>query len=57
MQVKCRLCGKKIDKKDAFQAPTGGGRFYYCNESEAKTKEEEKLKNAEEKKKILEENK
>lgn len=47
MQVKCRLCGKKIDKKDAFQAPTGSGRFYFCNEEEAKTKEEEKLKKAE----------
>lgn len=50
MQVKCRLCGKKIDKKDAYQAPTGGGRFYYCNEAEAKAKEDEKLKKAEEKK-------
>lgn len=47
MQVKCRLCGKKIDKKDAFQSPTGGGRFYFCNEEEAKTKEEEKLKKIE----------
>ena len=44
MLVKCRLCGKKIDKKDAFQAPTGGGRFYFCNEEEAKIKEEEKRK-------------
>lgn len=57
MLVKCRLCGKKIDKEDAFQAPTGGGRFYFCNEEEAKIKEEEKRKKIEEQVKIKEESK
>ena len=41
------MCGKQIDKNDAFCAPTGGGRFYYCNEEEAKTKELEKAKKVE----------
>ena len=57
MQVKCRLCGKKIDKKDAFQSPVGGGRFYYCNEEEAKIKEEERRKKIEDELKAKEENK
>lgn len=39
---KCRFCGKIIDKENAFKAPTNGGGFYYCNEKEFKTKEEEK---------------
>lgn len=47
MQVKCRLCGKKINKECAFQAPTGGGRFYYCNEEEANVKETERAKKIE----------
>lgn len=51
MQVKCRWCGKKIDKSDAFCSPTGGGRFYFCNEEEANTKELEKAKKAEKKNK------
>ena len=48
---KCRWCGKQIDKDGAFQAPTGGGRFYYCNEDEAKLKETEKAKKVEKKNK------
>lgn len=55
IKVKCRLCGNVIDKKDAFQSPTGGGRFYFCNEEEAKLKEEEKQRKIEETKKSKEE--
>lgn len=49
MLVKCRLCGKKIEKEIAFCAPNGGGRFYYCNEDEFKAKEKEKVKKIEDK--------
>lgn len=49
MQVKCRYCGNKIEKKNAFKDPNKN--FYYCNEehytaaikqkeNEAKEKEE-----------------
>lgn len=55
--VKCRLCGKKIDKKDAFQSPDGGGRFYYCNEEEARLREEQKREKIEKQAKAKEENK
>lgn len=30
MQVKCRYCGNKIEKKNAFKDPNKN--FYYCNE-------------------------
>lgn len=33
-QVKCRVCGKKIDKDTAFQ---GSPRMYYCSEQEFRT--------------------
>lgn len=34
MLVKCRLCGTKVDRKDAFKVVVGGKNTYYCNESE-----------------------
>lgn len=34
MLVKCRLCGTKVDKKEAFKVVVGGKNTYYCNESE-----------------------
>jgi len=54
---KCRWCGKQIDKENAFQAPTGGGKFYYCNEEEYNLKIFEKQKKEEEAKRIKEEEK
>ena len=35
-QVKCRACGKKIDKDTAFQ---GSPRMYYCSEQEFRTEQ------------------
>ena len=57
MKVKCRYCGGKIEKKDAFQAPTGSGNFYYCNEEEYNIKEFEKQQKQEEQQRIREEKK
>lgn len=34
MLVKCRLCGTKVNKKEAFKVVVGGKNTYYCNESE-----------------------
>lgn len=34
MLVKCRLCGTKVDKKEAFKVVVGGKNTYYCNEFE-----------------------
>lgn len=32
--VKCRACGQKIDRNDAFKVVVGGKNAYYCNEEE-----------------------
>ena len=34
MLVKCRLCGTKVDKKEAFRVVVGGKNTYYCNKFE-----------------------
>lgn len=34
MLVKCRQCGTKIDRNDAFKVVVGGKNTYYCNENE-----------------------
>ena len=34
MLVKCRHCGNKIDRKEAFKVVVGGKNAYYCNEDE-----------------------
>lgn len=34
MLVKCRICGKKIEKKEAFKVVINSKNHYYCNESE-----------------------
>lgn len=34
MLVKCRHCGNKIDRKEAFKVVVGGKNTYYCNEDE-----------------------
>lgn len=42
MFVKCRYCGNKIDKNNAFKVIIKGKNNYYCNEKEYKKIEEEK---------------
>lgn len=32
--VKCKACGQKIDRNDAFKVVVGGKNAYYCNEEE-----------------------
>lgn len=34
MLVKCRLCGTKVDRKNAFKVVVGNKNAYYCNEAE-----------------------
>ena len=34
MLVKCRLCGTKVDRNEAFKVVVGGKNTYYCNEAE-----------------------
>ena len=34
MLVKCRLCGTKVDRNEAFKVVVGGINTYYCNEAE-----------------------
>lgn len=34
MLVKCRLCGTKVDRNEAFKVIVGGKNAYYCNEAE-----------------------
>lgn len=34
MEVKCRCCGKKIPKENAFSVKTGKANTYYCSENE-----------------------
>lgn len=34
MLVKCRLCGTKVDRNEAFKVVVGGKNNYYCNEAE-----------------------
>lgn len=35
MEVKCRFCGNKIDKKIAFKVKHGKTNWYYCSEEHA----------------------
>lgn len=34
MLVKCRLCGAKVERKNAFKVVVGNKNAYYCNEAE-----------------------
>lgn len=34
MLVKCRLCGTKVDRENAFKVVVGNKNAYYCNEAE-----------------------
>lgn len=34
MLVKCRICGGKVDRNDAYKVVIDGKNHYYCNESE-----------------------
>lgn len=34
MLVKCRKCGNKVERNEAFKAVVGGNNTYYCNEDE-----------------------
>ena len=45
--VKCRACGQRVDRNDAFKVVVGGKNAYYCNEAEylAILKEREDKKN------------
>lgn len=46
MQVKCRVCGKKIEKQDAYAVITDKDRKYYCSKEELDDFEaKKKLKN------------
>lgn len=47
MQVKCRYCGNKVEKKDAFKDPDKN--FYYCNEGHYTTAIKKKENEAREK--------
>ena len=46
MLVKCRLCGTKVDRNEAFKVVVGGKNTYYCNEAEyQKVLHEREVKN------------
>lgn len=37
-KVKCRFCGKQIDRDTAFKVKHGRSNWYYCNEEHSKAK-------------------
>ena len=43
MLVKCRCCGNKIDRKEAYKVVVGGQNAYYCNEREYLQKNKNKI--------------
>lgn len=43
MLVKCRYCGNKVDRKEAYKVVVGGQNAYYCNEKEYLLKNKNKF--------------
>lgn len=56
-KVKCRWCGKRIDKSESFIPIACNGNVFYCNEEEYNLKMAEQKVQAEEKKRLREEEK
>lgn len=48
MRVKCKICGKLIEKTDAYCVEKSYGRFYYCSAEEIEEKKKQNKKNASE---------
>ncbi len=44
MLVKCKICGNKIEKKEAYKVVQDNKNFYYCNETEYQSYKEEQNK-------------
>lgn len=54
MLVKCRCCGNRIDKTNAYVIQKGKSNFYYCNEGEYLTIQSQKEKENQKKKELQE---